>query len=161
MRYFMAAGCGAVVVAALLSMGSCAAQKTAPDPASIEDQIAAAKVEELELVRSTIADPERADRFIELLAERERILARVVERVAAHKEQVYRLDADDDAERADFEAVFADYNRARADLQTEMVDLIGAMKQATTAEEWKALSSFQLKRLNLRELAYGGQAGGG
>jgi len=30
------------------------------------------------------------------------------------------------------------------------------MKQATTAEEWRTISAFQLDRLDLRQLAYRG-----
>lgn len=157
---FLGIVCGLVAAVAVLSIAACTGQKTAPDPAQIEEEIAAAKVEELELVRSTIADPERKARLIGLLAERDRVMTAAAERVAAHKEQVARLDADYDAERADFEAVLADYNRSRADLQKELVDLIVAMKQTTTAEEWKSISAFQLKRLNLQQLAYGGPAGG-
>jgi hypothetical protein len=71
------------------------------------------------------------------------------------------LAADYDARREDFETLLADFNRQRASAQKDTIDLVAAMKAATTADEWKVISRFQLKRLHPRELAYGTAAPGG
>jgi hypothetical protein len=146
--------------ASALLISACAAQKTAPDPARIEREIAEAKAGELDLVRSTIPEPGRAGRFIDLLAVREQLLHRYSRQISEHRERMWRLNADYDAERAEFETLLDDYNRARAAAQRELIDLIAEMKQTTTADEWRIISAFQVKRLNPRQLAYSGAAGG-
>ncbi|MEJ2604271.1 MAG: hypothetical protein P8172_13465 [Gammaproteobacteria bacterium] len=150
----------ALVTASALLIAACAFQRPVPDPARIEQQIAASKAEELDLVRSTIGEPERARRFIDLLAERERIVRALAGQILAHKQQMARLNADYGAERSDFEAQLADYNRQRATGQKALVDLITEMKQTTTADEWAEISAFQLERLDLRKLMYRGLAKG-
>lgn len=142
-------------------IASCASQKSAPDPARIAEEIAQSRAEELDLVRSAISDPGRAETFVGLLAERDRLLDRVAAEVGEHRDRMAALNADYAAERSDFEALLADYNRRRAAAQTEFVDLITGMKQSTTADEWKVISDFQLDRLNARQLAYRELAGGG
>lgn len=152
--------CSAIVGASALLIAGCTSQQVVSDPAQIEREIAASKAEELDLVRSTIGESERAERFIDLLAERERLLERFGGQIGDHKEQMAELNADYRAERSDFEALLADYNRKRATAQQELVDLIIQMKQTTTADEWGEISAFQLDRLNPRQLAYRGLAGG-
>lgn len=160
-RIHVTSFCVAVVGASALLIASCASQKAVLNPAQIEQEIAASKAEELDLIRSTIEEPERAERFIDLLAEREQLLERFAGRITTHKEQMAKLNADYDAERSEFETLLANYNRERATAQQELIDLITEMKQTTTADEWGEISAFQLDRLNPRQLAYRGLAGGG
>jgi hypothetical protein len=68
------------------------------------------------------------------------------------------LSEDYDARREDFEALLANFNRRRELAQKEIVDLVTAMKEATTADEWNTISRFQLKRLDPRKLVYGAAA---
>lgn len=150
-----------VVITVTFLLFACATQQAALDPAQIEHEIAATKAEELDLVRATIREPARADRFIALLAEREQLLKRFSLQIAAHKEQMAKLNADYWSERIDFDAALADYNRRRMKAQREFVDLLADMKQTATADEWSKISAFQLKQLSPRELAYSGQHGGG
>ncbi|MEE4108083.1 MAG: hypothetical protein V2I24_01965 [Halieaceae bacterium] len=70
------------------------------------------------------------------------------------------MNADYAAERGDFDALLADYNRRRAVAQAELLDLIAEMKRTSTADEWEKTADFQLERLNPRDLAYGKLAGG-
>jgi hypothetical protein len=137
------------------------ALRAAPDPAEVEREIAASKAAELELVRTTISDPARTERFIDLLAQREQLLKRFVGQIVDHRKRMMELNADYNAERGDFETQLADYNRKRALAQQELVDLIAAMKQTTTADEWREIAAFQLDRLDPRQLAYGGLKDGG
>jgi hypothetical protein len=83
-----------------------------------------------------------------------------VKALIAHREKLMTLTADYDARREDFEALLAELNRKRAAAQKETIDLVAAMKAATTAEEWKTIAGFQLKRLNPRQLTYGQAASG-
>lgn len=151
---------GALAIIASAVIAGCASLKQAPDPAKIERQVAAARAEERALVRSTIDDAERAERFIELLSRRDQILARCVEEISAHRRKMAALTADYDTEREEFEALLDDFNGRRASAQAELIDLGLAMKQATTVDEWRKISRFQLKRLNPRELVYRGTGSG-
>jgi len=152
-------GCFVALVGALFLV-ACASQKAALDPAQIEREIAASKAEELELVRATIGEPERADMLIDLLGERDQLVERFTRQIAGHKAQMARLNADYGAERSEFEAALADYNQKRTAAQNQFIDLVAEMKQVTTAEEWSEISAFQLERLNPRKLAYRALDGG-
>ncbi len=144
-----------------VSLLSCASLRQLPDPEEIRAQIAEAREQEIELVRATVADPERAERLLELLVERDHLVSKHAKRVIEHRERIAALTADYDARREDFEALLADFNRQRAAAQKETIDLVAAMKAATTAEEWKVIARFQLKRLEPRKLVYGAAAQGG
>lgn len=148
----------AVMAATLLS---CTGLLQRPDPVEVQRQVAEAREQEIELVRATVADPERAQRLLELLAERDRLVEEHAKRVIEHREKIALLTADYDARREDFEALLAHFNRQRASAQRETIDLVAAMKAATTADEWKVISRFQLKRLEPRKLVYGAAAQGG
>lgn len=149
-----------VVLVGALFLVACATQEAALDPAQIEQEIAASKAEELDLVRATIEEPARADMLIELLAERDQLVERFSRQIAAHKAQMARLNADYRAERSEFEAALADYNKRRTAAQKQFIDLVAEMKRVTTAEEWSEISVFQQDRLNPRKLAYSGLDGG-
>ena len=148
-------------LAGFVLLASCTTLQRAPDPLKVQAQIAEAREQELALVRATIADPGRAERFIELLRERDRLVAEHAGHLVAHRQRIAALTADYDARREDFEALLADFNRQRVVAQSETIDLVAAMKAATTAREWKAISKFQLKRLEQRKLVYGEAARGG
>jgi hypothetical protein len=150
----------ALLGALAFAIGACASKNLAPDPAEVEQEVAAARAAELDLVRATIADPGRAGRLVELVAERDDIVERFAGTLAAHKERMARLNADYESERGDFEAALADFNRERIVAQVRMVELITEMKQATTADEWDVIAEFQQKRLRPRDLAFRGSAGG-
>jgi hypothetical protein len=148
-----------VLVAVLLA--SCATLTQPPDPGKLQAQIAEAREQEIELVLATVADPVRAERFVELLRERDRLVEQHARGLVAYREKIAALTADYDARREDFEALLADFNRQREAAQQETIDLVAAMKGATTPDEWKTISRFQLKRLDPRKLIYGSAARGG
>lgn len=155
------AGMLPVTLVGLVLLASCATLTRAPDPGKVQAQIAEAREQELALVRATVVDPGRAERFIELLVERDRLVEEHARLLAAHREKMAVLAADYDARREDFEALLTDFNRQRAVAQKETIDLVAAMKAATTADEWETISKFQLKRLELRKLVYGAVSQGG
>jgi hypothetical protein len=145
----------------MLLLVSCASLRQPPDPVEVQAQIAEARAQEIELVRETVADPDRAERLLELLVERDRLLAEHAQHVIEHREKIAVLAADYDARREDFEVLLARFNRERASAQKDTIDLVAAMKATTTPEEWKVISRFQLKRLEPRKLVYGAAAQGG
>ena len=144
-----------LVVAGLVVVSSCATLGQAPDPDKVRAQIAAAREQEISLVRATVADPERAERLVELLHDRDRLVAEHATLLVAYRKKIAALSADYDARREDFEALLAEFNRQRAVAQKETIELVVAMKAATTADEWKTIARFQLKRLEPRKLVYG------
>ena len=150
-----------VTTLVVVLLASCATLKQSPDPGKVQAQIAEARAQELELVRATVADAARAERLLELLAERDRLVERHAGLVIAHRQKIAALAADYDARREDFELLLADFNRQRAEAQQETIDLVSDMKATTTADEWAAISKFQLKHLEPRKLVYGAAAQGG
>lgn len=150
----------ALAVAVLMLLPACAGRKGPPDPAKVQQKMTATRDGEKELIRSTVAIAERADSLIALLDDRDRLVTEHAETVRGYREQMMALNADYGAERESFDEAIAGYNENRAESQREFVELIDAMKKEATAEEWKAIAKYQIKKLNPRDLAYK-QAGGG
>ena len=143
----------AVLAVTLLS---CASLRQPPDPARVRAQIAEYREQEKELVRNTVADPLRVEQFMELLDERDRLVAEHAKLVMEHREKIALMTADYDARREDFDVLLAEFNRRRAAAQKDTIDLVAAMKAITTPDEWKIIANFQLKRLHPRQLVFGG-----
>ena len=150
-----------IAVLSLILMPACSSREKVPDPIKVQEEIAEHRNQELELVRTTVLDEERVDRLIQLLSKRDKLIARNVKEIGAHREKMSELNADYNAERRSFDMLLTKFNNERAEAQKEFIELIGAMKMETTPEEWKAISKFQLKRLSPRNLTYGQSTGGG
>lgn len=150
--------CSAFLIAGiLLIMPACALRKGPPDPLKVQRKIEETKSSERQIIVSTVEDPEKVSELLDLLVERDRLVARHADGVAAYGDKMRTLNASYDASRDEFEKAIADYNEFRRQSQKDFVDLIAKMKAATTAEQWKELSKYQLKKLNPRELAYSGE----
>jgi len=149
-----------IVAMAILSLAACASRTEAPDATAVQEQIAEHRAQEIDLVRSTVLDNDRADRFIALLAKRDLIIDDHVKEIVAHRKAISALNAGYDAEREDFKVLLSRYNKQRESAQREIVALIAAMKKKTTADEWKIISKYQLKRLNPRQTGYRQTSGG-
>ena len=145
----------------VILLASCATLGQPLDPAKIQAQIAEARQQEIELVRATVADPVRAERFLDLLRERDRLVEEHTESLIAYRQKLAALTADYDIRREDLEALIAHFNRQRESAQKDTIDLVAAMKETTTTDEWKTISRFKLKRLDTRKLVYGTAAQGG
>ena len=115
---------------------------------------------EKELIRSRVEDPERAERLVAMLDERDRLVAEHAELVRGYGERMSALNAEYGADRESFDRLVSDYNSQRMQAQRQLAELVDAMKHEATATEWKAIARYQLKKVNPRELAYD-QAGGG
>ena len=149
-----------ITAISVLLLPACASRKEAPDPVKVQEEIAEYRNQELDLVRSTVLDSERADRLIDLLADRDRLISDHIKEISAYREKMSALNADYNAQRESFDVLMTSYNGQRATAQREFVALIEAMKKETTVEEWKKISRYQLKRLNPRKLAYNQPSGG-
>ena len=150
----------ALAVISFLFLPACASRKEAPDPVKVQEQIAEHRNQELGLIQSTVLDQERAERLIDLLADRDRLIADHSKEVSAYREKMSALNADYNAQRESFDALMTSYNSQRATAHRDFVALIEAMKKETTVEEWKTISKYQLKRLNPRKLTYSQLSGG-
>ena len=150
----------AVTVTVAFVVAACAARNEAPDPVAVQKQIAEYRAQEIDLVRSTVSDADRAERLVALLGERDQLISRHVKEVNAYREEISALNADYDAERASFDVLLNQYNKQRTAAQREIITLLAAMKKETTVDEWKILSKFQLKRLEPRQTVYRQTPGG-
>jgi len=150
----------AITAILVLVLAACASRKEAPDPVAVQEQIAEYRAQEIELVRSTVVDDDRADRLIALLGERDRLISDHVKEVTEHRNEIAALSADYNAERESFDMLLSQYNKQRDGAQRKIVALIAAMKNETTADEWKIISKYQLKRLNPRHTGYRQAPGG-
>jgi len=150
-----------VVAIAFLVLAACASRKEAPDPVKVQEEVAEYRGQEIDLIRSVVLDQERADRLLELLVARDRLIDDHLKEVAEYRERMVELNADYNAQRETFDELAASYNSQRATAQQEYIALSTAMKNETTANEWKKISKFQLKRLNPRRLIYSQASGGG
>lgn len=150
----------ALAVISFLFLPACASHEEASDPVKVQEQIAEYRNQELGLIQSTVPDQERAERLIDLLAYRDRLIADHSQEVSSYREKMSALNADYNAQRESFDALITSYNSQRATAQRDLVALIEAMKKETTVEEWKVISKYQLKRLHPRKLTYSQLSGG-
>ena len=139
-----------------LSQQGCSSSSGSPDPAALRVAIAEARDEERQLIRSTIDDPERLENFNALVDQRDATLRNHVADIEQYRAEFEVLNADYYATRADLEQLVARYNQQRETAQQELVQLLRAMKRSTTQDEWRAIWSFQKKKLHPRDLAYDG-----
>ena len=124
----------------ILLLPACSSRNEAPDPVAVQEEIAVYRSQELELVRATITDQERAERFVALLSERDQLVADYTKEVQQYRAGMAKLNANYDAERETFDSLIAGFNSRRAVAQEEFIDLAAAMKRETTPEEWKGIS---------------------
>lgn len=111
-------------------------------------------VNEVTLVQATITDPQRAERLLALLDERDRLIEENAAMLRQYKREMKALNADFDAQRDVVVEIIDYYNRERALKQLRFIDLIEQMKRATTAEEWAVIADFQLQGFKARQLLY-------
>lgn len=117
------------------------------DPAQLRD-------EETALVLSTVADSARAQRLLDLIDQRDRLVEETRAMLEQYRREMKAVNADYDASREIVVEMIDYYNRDRAKKQLAFIDLITKMKRATTAGEWAVIADYQLENLNPRELLY-------
>ncbi|HSM30340.1 MAG TPA: hypothetical protein VK854_06535 [Woeseiaceae bacterium] len=144
-----------VALLAVVLLPSCAGLRQSSDPGDVRARIAEYREQETALVRATVSDSSRAERLLALLAERDRLADDYAKRIVEHRQAMAALNTDYDAKREEFEMLLARFNQQRAAAQRESIDVVAAMKETTTEDEWKKIARFQLKRLDLRQLSYG------
>jgi len=126
----LAAG-GVVLLAALLVNG-CASHPSPVDPAfeTLESL--------LEAVRANVSDPARAERIEALLPRLKSEYERFGRDLLATRKQLFELNRDYDAKRADFEAIWKRFREVRTAFARTMFDLRRQVAALTTTEEWSA-----------------------
>ena len=144
-----------VALTFLMLLPACASLKNSPDPEIERQKMVNARVKELDLVRATMDDTERADRFIRLLSERDNYFEERLQAINTHRDRVLVLNADYHARRADIQALLDEYNHSRLTAQQEFIALVEAMKKESTADEWRVLAKYQLDNFDARALTYG------
>ena len=150
----------AIMITAAFILAACASHKEPPDPIALQEEISENLSQEVDLVRSTVLDVDRADSVIGLLRERDRITSRHAKEVVAYRKEISALNADYDAKRESFDVLLSTYNNQRLVAQKEVVGVITAMKKQTTVKEWKVISKYQFKKLNPRNAVYPQVQGG-
>ena len=129
----------------LVSMTGCALPPA--DPAQL-------RADETALVQATVAEPARAQRLLELIEQRDRLVDETRALLARYRREMKAVNADYDSSREVVVEMIDYYNRDRAKKQLAFIDLISKMKRTTTADEWAVIADFQLRRFNPRELLY-------
>lgn len=131
------------LLAALLLLAGCA--RPPANPAQL-------RADENALVRATVADPARAEQLLRLIDERERLVDETRAMLEQYRREMKAVNADYDASRELIVEMIDYYNRDRARKQLAFIDLVTAMKRATTADEWAVIAAYQLKYFNPRKL---------
>lgn len=149
-----------VVLTALLLAG-CDFAREPPEPQKIQEQLAIYRKQEQNMILATVADPDRADRLLALIAERDELIAHASSTINTFRDQMTALNADYHADRASFKTLVASYSSQREVVQRRFVAVIGQMKAVATPDEWRDISRFQTKQLNPRQLVYGTPGKGG
>lgn len=145
----------------LLFLTTCSWLQPTSDPEEIKAMVAEAREGYVTLIRATLTEQQRANRFIQLVEERDDLLAETAQIVRTHRQKVTALNSDFHASRQAFEELLTEFNQQRAVGQRRYVTLLDEMKKETTEEEWKVLSEYQIKRLNPRWLTYKRTGSGG
>ena len=126
-----------------LLVSGCAPPFPIPDPEQ-------RRAEESALVQATLADQARAERFMALLDERDRLIGETRTLFEQYRREMKSLNAEYDASREVLLEMIDYYNRERASKQLAFIDLISKMKRETTADEWAVIAEFQLRHFNPR-----------
>ena len=91
-----------MALAVLLFLSGCASSKGPPDPAKIQAEMVATLATEKELIRSEVGDPDRAERLLVLLDERDRLVAEHAQIVRRFSAEMASLNVDYNADRESF-----------------------------------------------------------
>lgn len=137
----------------LLAYLAQACAKDVKDPAELLDR-------ERALVRSTIDDSDRAERFVELLDERDQLISEQAEILQRYRQELQALNLDYQAERQSVNRLVAEFREQTTETASQYLSQITALKALTTAEEWKIIAAYQLDNLQhinqIRHLSQGG-----
>lgn len=136
----------------LLAITTAGCSKQTPDPMQI-------RAAETVFIQSTVAEPERAERMLDLLSQRDRLIEETTAMLQQYRREMKSLNADYDASREIIIEMTDHYNRERAQKQLRFIDWIAQMKAATTAAEWQGIAEFQLANFNPRRLVRGRSRG--
>ncbi len=133
-----------LVAAAALFLAGCGG-KDAVAPADVEEQA----FEDLRTeVREAIDDPVREAEVLTVVDALSKDLVTLRESVSARNSRARELNADYDAQRADFEALFEQINAEIRSNQQSVTQTHYALLEVTTEEEWAQISKSRTKAMN-------------
>ncbi len=126
--------------ASVLLLGACllfaGCGKPPPDPTQ-------RRADEITLIRQVLTDPERADRLLGLIEQRDLQAEETRAMRAKFRREMRLLNADFDARREVLVEIIDVFNRERAAELLRYIELVTAMKATSTATEWQAIANFQ------------------
>jgi len=143
------------VILTVFLLGGCDFAREPLDPEKIQEQITIYREQEQDMIVTSVADPDRVDRLLALIAERDELIVHSTNTINTFRDQMTALNADYHADRESFEALVVAYSGQREDVQRRFVAVIAEMKAVATPDEWREISRFQTKQLNPRQLVYG------
>lgn len=133
-----------MLAAATLILAGCGG-KNAVAPADVEEQA----FEDLRTeVREAIDDPVREAEVLTVVDALSKDLVTLRESVSARNSRARELNADYDAQRADFEALFEQINAEIRSNQQSVTQTHYALLEVTTEEEWAQISKSRTKAMN-------------
>ena len=141
------------ILLAIFILGATGCAKQSPDLAQL-------RADEIDLVQSTVVDPVRATRFLELLEQRDQLIAETTVMMQQYRRELKSINADYYANRKIIVEMIDYFNRDRGQIQIRFIKLIAEMKSTTTAAEWKIIAEYQLGNFKPRQLLYASTKGG-
>ena len=142
-----------LATAIIFIYGATGCAKEVLDPAQL-------RADETALIKTTVTDPTRAARFLELLEQRDQLIEETSVMMQKYRRELKSINTDYDANREVIVEMIDYYNRDRGQKQLRFIKLIANMKAATTATEWKIIARFHLANFNPRQLLYARASGG-
>ncbi len=133
-------------------LGATGCAKEVLDPAQL-------RADETTLIKTTVTDPARAARFLDLLDRRDQLIEKSTSLLQQYRQDLKTHNANYDVSREVIIGIVGIYNRERVQNQLRFIELLAGMKAATTAAEWKVIAEFQLDNFNHRQLVYGRATG--
>jgi len=139
-----------VLVTALLAVAGCSHKPTLTPEQQAQADIAAYETQ----IRKVVSDPARADQLVALTDEFQQLAQRSIANLKEYRAKVAALNADYEATRANYEAVFAKQDAARETIVQKAGALREQMAALTTDHEWDQLGKvrLQLTEADLRQL---------
>jgi hypothetical protein len=139
------AGFAAVLASLALTIGGCKSHETPQQQA--QAQLDADVASYQEQIRKIVQDPARADRLVALVSDFEKLAHQAASVVRDDQAKLVALNANYNATRADFAALFRQQDADRQALLKKALGLREQMTALTTDSEWE-----QLKRTREQDL---------
>jgi len=138
------------LVTSLLTVAACSHKPTLTADQQAQADLAAYQTQ----IRKIVVDPMRVDQLVALTNEFQKLARQEIADLKVYRAKVAALNANYEATRADYEAVFAKQDAARETIVHKAGALREQMAALTTDQEWDQLGKTRLKltEADLRQL---------